>query len=144
MIKTAQGRMIASLLNRPYKKIVLDRFIKQVEEETVLIMKPEEVKVGVAEHYKKQFRKRNTRLEEMSERWKEIYKPQERIKEEWYKEVEEEIKEEEWEEIIKELKTGTAPGISGISYILIKRVEKRTQEVFRAFANLCLETGEIQ
>ena len=54
MIKTDQGKMIASLLNRPYKKIVLDRFIKQIEEETVLITKPEEVKRGVAEHYKKQ------------------------------------------------------------------------------------------
>ena len=67
MIKTNQGKMIASLLNRPYKKIVLDRFIKQVEEETSLITDSEDVRVGVAEHYKKQFRKRNTKLEEMSE-----------------------------------------------------------------------------
>jgi len=56
----------------------------------------------------------------MSERWKEVYKSQERIKEEWYIEVEENIKEEEWEEVLRDLKTGTAPGISGISYILIK------------------------
>jgi hypothetical protein len=75
MIKTNQGKMIASLLNKPYKKIVLDRFIKQNEEETSLLMKPEEVKKGVAEHYKKQFRERNTKLEEMSEKWKEIYRP---------------------------------------------------------------------
>ena len=120
MIKTDQGRMIASLLNRPYKKIVLDRFVKQVGEETVLITKPKEVKIGVAEHYKKQFRKRNTKLEEMSDKWKEIYRPRENIKEEWYIKVEERIKEEEWEEILRELKTETAPDISGISYILIK------------------------
>jgi hypothetical protein len=66
MIRTNQGKMIASLLNRPYKKIVLDRFIKQTEEETNLLTSPEDVRTGVAEHYKKQFRKRNTRLEEMS------------------------------------------------------------------------------
>ena len=75
MIKTDQGRMLASLLNRPYKKIVLDRFIKQVEEKTVLITKPEEIKIRVAEHYKKQFRKRNTELEGMPDKWKEIYRP---------------------------------------------------------------------
>jgi hypoxanthine phosphoribosyltransferase len=82
MIKTNQGKMIASLLNKPYKKIVLNRFIKQNEEETSLLTKPEEVKKGVAEHYKKQFRERNTKLEEMSEKWKEIYRPRRDIKEE--------------------------------------------------------------
>jgi hypothetical protein len=74
MIKTNQRKMIASLLNRPYKKIVLDRFIKQTEEEADLLTSPKDIRVGVAEHYKKQFRKRNTRLEEMSKEWKEIYK----------------------------------------------------------------------
>ena len=143
MIKTDQRKMIASLLNKPYKKIMLDRFIEQEEETTNLIVEPESVKTGVAEHYKKQFRKRNTKLEEMSERWKEVYKPQERIKEEWYIEVEENIKEKEWEEVLRDLKTGTAPGISGISYILIKRAEKKTQEVFRVFADLCLKVEEI-
>src|ERR1043165_6856960 len=68
MIKTDQGKTIASLLNRPYKKIVLDRFIKQVGEKTVLITKLEDVKIEVAEHYKKQFRKRNTELEKMSDK----------------------------------------------------------------------------
>ena len=95
MIKTDQGKMIASLLNRPYKKIILDRLIKQEEEETHLIMKPEEVKTSVAEHYKIQFRKRNTKLKMMTEEWKEIYKPREYVKEDWYAEVEEKIKEKE-------------------------------------------------
>jgi hypothetical protein len=38
---------------------------------------------------------------------------------------------------------GTAPGISGISYILIKQVGKKIQEVFRNFADLCLVEGRI-
>ena len=143
MIKTDQGKMIASLLNRPYKKIVLDRFIEQEGEETILITEPDAVKMGIAKHYEKQFRRRNTKLKEMTKSWKEVYKPQEHIKEEWYKEVEEKIREKEWEEVLRELKTGTAPGISGISYILIKRAEKKTQEMFRAFADLVIEVGEI-
>jgi hypothetical protein len=66
MIKTDQGKMIASLLNRPYKKIVLDRFIEQEGEETILITEPDAVKMGIAKHYEKQFRKRNTKLKEMT------------------------------------------------------------------------------
>jgi preprotein translocase subunit SecD len=143
MIKTDQGKMLASLLNKPYKKIVLDRLIKQEEEETYLITKPEEIKTNVVEHYRMQFRKRNTKLETMTEKWKEIYEPRESIKEEWYTEVEKEIKEKEWEEVLRELKTGTASGISGISYILIKKAGAKTQEVFRSFTDLCLEVGEI-
>ena len=68
MIKTNQGKMIASLLNRPYKKIVLDRFIKQSEKEMVLRTEPEDIRKGIAEHYKNQFRKRTTKLEGMSKR----------------------------------------------------------------------------
>ena len=71
--------MIASLLNKLYKKIVLDRFIKQEKEITSLVSEPNLVRADISEHYKEQFRKRNTKLEEMSERWKEIYEPQEHI-----------------------------------------------------------------
>jgi len=95
MIKTDQGKIIASFLNRPYKKIILDRLIKQVEEDTYLIMKPKEVKTDVAEHYKMQFRKRNTKLERMTEKCEAIYKPRENIKEDWYAEVEKKIKKKE-------------------------------------------------
>jgi len=68
MIKTDQEKMLASLLNKLYKKILLDRLIKQVEEKTYLITKSEEVKMNVAEHYKLQFKKRNTKLETMTEK----------------------------------------------------------------------------
>jgi len=62
----------------------------------------------------------------MTEKWKEIYKPKENIREEWYAEIEKRIKEKEWEETLRELKTGMALGILGISYILIKRAGMKT------------------
>jgi hypothetical protein len=65
MIKTDQGRMIASLLNKPYKKIVLDRFIIQSTEETSLVTEPKAVLDGLGKHFENQFRKRRTKLEEM-------------------------------------------------------------------------------
>jgi hypothetical protein len=120
MIKTDQGRMIASLLNKPYKKITLDRFIIQNDEEASLITEPEAVLNGLTKHFGNQFRKRKTKLEEMSEEWKEIYSPKAWIKESWYEKLKEKIEEEEWEDNLRELKANTAPGISGISYTLIK------------------------
>jgi hypothetical protein len=127
MIGTEQGKMITSLLNRPYKKIVLDRFLEETEERACLQTEPEAVKIGVAEHYKKQFRKRQTKLEEMETKWRKIYKPQKWIEENWYDKVEEEVDEDEWKEILGELRIGTAPGLSGISYIMIKRAGNQTQ-----------------
>jgi hypothetical protein len=79
----------------------------------------------------------------MSEEWIKIYNPKEWIKESWYENLEEEIEEEEWENILRELKANTAPGISGISYILIKQAGKKSQKTFRAFANLVLKIGEM-
>ena len=67
MIKTDQERMITSLLNRPYKKILLDRFMIQDKEEVKLITELSAVKAGLVRHYKNQFRERNTKLEEMPE-----------------------------------------------------------------------------
>src|ERR1043165_2815158 len=143
MIKTDQGRMIISLLNRPYKKIILDRFIIQNEEEVSLTTEPNTVLSGLAKHYENQFRKRNTKLEELSKEWKEIYEPKDWINEMWYMNLEEKIEEEEWEDVLRELKSDTAPGISGISYILLKRAGKKSQKIFRAYANLVLKKGEI-
>ena len=127
MIKTDQGRMIASLLNKSYKKINLDRFITQDKEEVKLISEPNAVLNSLAEHFQNQFRKRKTKLEEMSEEWKEVYSPKRQINETWYEKLEEKIEEKEWKNILRELKANTAPGISGISYILIKQAGKKLQ-----------------
>ncbi len=51
--------------------------------------------------------------------------------------------EKEWDAMLKKLKTSTAPGISGIGYILIKQASAKTQVAFRNFASRCLETGKI-
>ncbi|CAG8662315.1 4134_t:CDS:2, partial [Paraglomus occultum] len=93
-----QGRMIASLLNKPYKKITLDRYLVQNKEEVNLVTEPNAVLNGLAEHFQNQFRKRKTKLEDMSEEWREVYRPKEWINEAWYRKLEEKIKEEEWEE----------------------------------------------
>ena len=79
----------------------------------------------------------------MSKKWKEIYDPIEKINEEIYKNLHDKIPENEWTEALKKTKPKSAPGISGISYLLIKKVGPIVQEVFRHLANLYLQSGEI-
>ena len=45
--------------------------------------------------------------------------------------------------MLSKLKINTAPGISGIGYVLIKQVNAETQVVFQNFASECIEKGEI-
>ena len=97
----------------------------------------------VKQHFKGQFHKRKTKFELMSEDWKKIYEQRSDIRTDWYKDTEKDIEEDEWQEMIKELKSDTAPGITEISYILIKKADNKIHRFFRKFASLCIELERI-
>ena len=59
MIKDNQRRMINSLLEKPFKKVVIDKLLIDEREGKELFNEPEEVLRRIAEHFKKQFKKRN-------------------------------------------------------------------------------------
>ena len=59
MIKDNQRRMINSLLEKPYKKVVIDKLLIDERGGKELFNKSEEVLRRTAEHFKKQFKKRN-------------------------------------------------------------------------------------
>ena len=46
--------------------------------------------------------------------------------------------------MLLKLKANTAPGISGIGYMLIKQANTETQKVFRNFASICIAKGEYR
>ena len=95
MIDGKQGKMLISLLDKPTKKIQLDRLFSEENGQRNLIIKPAEVLIKTKEHYQNQFRSRQFNQNIRKERWEEIYKPKESIKEEWYKELNQDITEEE-------------------------------------------------
>ena len=109
----------------------------------VLVNQKEEVLEEVRNHFKKQFRKRNTRASDMPSRWKEVYNPLEKVNSRIYDSLENKISEEEWLKVLKETKSKSAPGLSGISYPLIKKAGSIAQKVFIYLANLCIKEGEI-
>ena len=143
MIDGKQGKMVASLLEKPYKKIQIDRLLVEHEMQRELITDPQEVLTKTKEHFQKQFRSRNFNQELWKNNWEEIYKPIKRIQEAWYSELAQSISEEEWFNILKELKKNTAPGVSGITYTLIKAASPQAQKMFRLFAESCICSGKV-
>ncbi|CAG8747448.1 12868_t:CDS:2, partial [Gigaspora margarita] len=84
-IQNKQSKMLNSLLDRPYNKIKIDRVLDQKEEN--LVTHATKVKNKTQAFFQSQYKKRNTSLEDLPDKWKEIYKPQEWINEGIYKEL---------------------------------------------------------
>src|SRR6185295_19737122 len=124
IIDGKQGKMLISLLDKPTKKIQLDRLINEENGRRNLVIKPAEVLKKTKEHYQNQFRLRHFDQNIYRERWEEIYKPKEFIKKEWYKDLDQDIFEAEWNEMLQGLKKKTAPRISGITYKIIQATEE--------------------
>ncbi|CAG8827509.1 35459_t:CDS:2, partial [Gigaspora margarita] len=74
-IQNEQSKMLNSLLDRPYNKVKIDRVLDQKEEN--LLTHATEIKDKTWAFFQSQYKKRNTNLEDLLDKWKEIYKPQE-------------------------------------------------------------------
>jgi hypothetical protein len=59
MIDKQQGKMLTSLLNKPIRKINIDRLLEENDLTRRLITNPEEVLESTSRHFKNQFRARN-------------------------------------------------------------------------------------
>ena len=95
MLKDNQRRMINSILEKPFKKVAIDRILINEAKGKEFFNDPDEVLGKTAEHFSKQFKKRNFHEEEMLDEWKEIYKPITRIKESVYRNLSNRITKEE-------------------------------------------------
>ena len=143
MIESDQKKMLRSLLNKLWKSIKLDHLFNKEGQDMKLITEEKEVLKRAIEYFQNQFQKKKTNLDSMTKEWKEIYKPIERIKEDWYAELTSEITLEDWCAALKESKNTSAPGPSGIGYRLIKQAGLYAQVFFRQLANKCLIEGNI-
>jgi len=135
--------MLNSLLKRSSKKIKVDRVMKVYKEEKVLLTEDNEVLSEVRSHFIKQFRKRNINQDHIPKRWIEAYSPIEKINKEIYANLGDKLTEKEWKDALSKAKNKSAPGISGISYPLIKKARKIAQKIFRLLADQCIVEGDI-
>jgi len=143
MIDGKQGKMLRSILEKPIKKLQIDRLIGEEDNKRRLYIEPEEVLNETRNHFQSQFRSRQFNSEIFNERWREVYEPKKSIEEDWYCELNQSITEEEWNEMLAELKKNTAPGISGITYTLIQAAGEVAQKIFRIYTEICIVTGKV-
>jgi hypothetical protein len=143
MLDGKQRKMLASLLDKPYRKVKIDRLIDKQPHERLLLTETEEILKRTQTHFQNQFRKRNFDQSRLNSNWEEIYYPKPNISREWYNNLEDEIGEEEWQGMLAELKNNTAPGVSGITYTLLKAANISTQKIFRTFAWICIKKARI-
>src|SRR5437762_13723206 len=95
IIKDNQRRIINSLLEKLFKKVVIDRLLIDKEGDRELYNEPEEVLKRTAEHFKRQFKKRNFQQERILNEWKEVYKQITRVKESYYQSLSNRVTEKE-------------------------------------------------
>src|SRR5260364_110146 len=145
MIHNKQGRMLMSLLEKPYQKIKIDRLLIEKNDKTHLVTHLEKVLSKTRAFFQYQFLQGTKGLINTKEaqEWKMYLEPLNNIQESWYDDIKKEVILEEWLEVLSEVKKNTAPGLSGIDYMLIRKANLTTQGIFCKFVNLCLQTGEI-
>ena len=135
--------MLNSLLERTSKRIKVDRVMKTVGEEEVLLTEEKEVLSEVRTHFMKQFRKRNVNQDSLAERWVRAYSPIKKIDSSIYSNLTDKVTEEEWHNALSKAKNKSAPGISGISYPLIKKSGQKVQKVYRLLADQYIAKRDI-
>src|SRR5260364_22466 len=116
--------MLNSILERPTRKIKIDRACEESGDDFRLFTNEKEILNKVETHFKEQFKKRNFFVSNLRGVWKEQYKPKEGIKAEWYNQVSNKITLAEWDYALSTTRNTSAPGISGITYPILKHFGK--------------------
>ena len=135
--------MLNSLLERSSRKIKVDRVIKVNKSEKILLTEDKEVLNEVRLYFIKQFWKRNIQENSLPNRWVDAYSLVKKVKREIYNNLDDNITEDEWSTALSNAKNKSAPGVSSISYPLIKKAGKIAQKTFLILANRCLAEGDI-
>ncbi|PKY33231.1 hypothetical protein RhiirB3_475719, partial [Rhizophagus irregularis] len=138
MITKDQRKMINSILDKKYSKISLDkvRILTDAQEE-ILLNSKEEVHAEAINTYSSLFRSRNHKFENLPEPWKEIYEPRKDIDPKIYEHLDDIPTEQEWYEMLETMNDKSTPGISNISYKLIKKAGAKINDLFRQYTGLC-------
>ncbi|GES94273.1 exodeoxyribonuclease III [Rhizophagus clarus] len=144
MITTDQRKMINNILDKIYSKINLDRIriTTDTQEETLLNSK-DEVQTEAINTFSALFRSRNHKFENLPEQWKDIYEPRADINPQIYDRLSDTPTEQEWNEMLNTTNDKSAPGISNISYKLIKKAGVKVNELFRQYTGLCYYLQDI-
>ena len=142
---TNQSRMLSSLLDRDFKKITIDRLVTTDDNNVpTLHTNPDDILELAPKQYNALLRPRNHGFDNLPDDWKEIYDPLQHFPDNIYDDLLLEPTYGEWHEAMKKkCSLNTAPGISGITYLLIKKLHPKVHELLRTFAGIIYRTAII-
>jgi hypothetical protein len=128
--------MLNSLLEKEKRSIIIDKIVsKDINCQEILITEETEVKNLVAKHFENITNYEIFESLDLEKEWEQYYVPRSDIDPDIYIQLMDDISEEEWDLTLKQLKQGKAPGISEISYDLIKKAGNKMNNIFRVLIN---------
>ena len=140
---TNQSRMLASILNRDYNSIRVDRLVVIENGKPVLYTHPDDIKRLAPLQYQALLQPRQHNFDNIPEQWIPIYSPLDRIDPDIYKELTATPTFDEWQCALTNCSPSSAAGMSGISYRHLKKLHPDVHEQFRLWAGQIFNSGII-
>ena len=141
-----KSAFISSSLNRSKRSIILDRAMSGSHNNATLETDPIKVKQLANDHFKSVAGVPSSApptLDEMPDSWNLEYQPLHDVDPMIYNNLLTRPTDEEWSSVISSLPNGSAAGLSGISYELIKNLPDSASKYLRDFVSNCYTSHMI-
>ena len=142
---TNQSRMLSSILDRDYRRIVIDRIVT-VDSNNIptLHTNPDDILKIAPTQFKALTHPRQHQFDSLTPEWASIYSLLQHVNDNTYQSLMDPPTFGEWNETLNKCSLNTAPGISDITYLLIKKLHPTVHELLRSFAGNLYSTALIQ
>ena len=135
--------MLASILNRDYNSICVDRLVVMENNKPVLYTHPDDIQRLAPTQYQALLKPRQHHFDNMPEEWISIYSPLDHVKPDIYTDLDAPPTFTEWQRAINKCSPSSAAGMSGISYRHIKKLHPDVHEQLRIWAGQIFRSGII-
>ena len=133
-----QSRMIDSILERPHRRITLDRVML---DDGSLTLDNDEIDKKVVDHFQN-IAGPNATHQSIPEEWRSEYEPLRTISDDCYKDQLKHIDLQELNEILSICPNGKAAGVSGITYEMVRHSSKHFKLKLVELYNICIDNND--
>ena len=139
--------MLNSLLNRDFRKIVIDRVKRTDSQGNIeLLTDPKDIHDHADATYAKHFRKRNHLFDSDTSiwrQWENEYSPKPNIDPAIFSKLATEPTKQEWLTTLQACKNSSAAGLSGIGYKMLKHLPECLNRSLRKLSFICFNSGLV-
>ena len=138
---TNQSCMLSSILDRDFRRIVIDRIVT-VDSNNIptLHTNPDDIFKIAPTQFRALTHPRQHQFDSLTPEWASVYFPLQHVNDNIYQSLMDPPTFREWNEALNKCSLNTAPGISGITYLLIKNyIQQSTNYSALLLANCILQ-----